>query len=88
MRIAAHINDAAITLLNSEGITYREPGFALLHERDLTTGAQAFANSRVHPRRVHHRHWAEMATTPLPDQACGRAMRCGCDGGKVWETRC
>ena len=67
-RIAAHINDAAITLLNGERIVYREPGFALLNDRDLITGNEAFANARVHPRRVQHRFWADLAATPLQVQ--------------------
>ena len=67
-RIAAHINDAAITLLNGERIVYREPGFALLNNRDLITGNEAFANARVHPRRVQHRFWADLAATPLQVQ--------------------
>jgi hypothetical protein len=67
-RIAAHINDAAITLLNGERIAYREPGFALLDDRDLVTGNDAFASARVQPRRVQHRFWAELATEPLTVQ--------------------
>jgi len=67
-RIAAHINDAAITLLNGERIVYREPGFALLSDRDLITGNEAFANARVHPRRVQHRFWTDLAATPLQVQ--------------------
>jgi hypothetical protein len=67
-RIAAHINDAAITLLNGERIAYREPGFALLDDRNLITGNEAFASARVHPRRVQHRFWTDLATTPLKVQ--------------------
>ena len=51
-QLAAHINDAAITLLDGERIAYREPGFALLDERKLTTGSEAFAKARINlPRR-------------------------------------
>ena len=64
-RIAAHLNDAAITLLHDERIVYREPGFALLDERNLVTGQEAFANARIHPRRVHHRYWTNLETAPL-----------------------
>lgn len=70
-RIAAHINDAAITLLSGERLTYREPGFALLDERDLITGNEAFANARIHPRRVQHRYWSDLETVPLQVQRFG-----------------
>jgi hypothetical protein len=67
-RIAAHLNDASITLLQNERIVYREPGFALLDERDLITGQDAFAQARIHPRRVQHRYWANLDTAPLKVQ--------------------
>jgi hypothetical protein len=55
-------------LLRGERIVYREPGFALLDDRDLTTGNEAFANARIHPRRVQHRYWSNLETTPLQVQ--------------------
>lgn len=64
-RSAAHINDAAVTLLLDERIVYREPGFALLDERELVIGRDAFGNARIHPRRIHHRYWSELSTAPL-----------------------
>ncbi len=67
-RVAAHLNDAAITLLDGERILYREPGFAYLDGERLTTGAEAFANARTHPRHIQHRYWRELVTTPLPDR--------------------
>jgi hypothetical protein len=67
-RSAVHINDAAITLLTGEQISYREPGFALLDDRQLTTGSEAFANARIHPRRIHHRYWTSLGTEPLSVQ--------------------
>ena len=67
-RLAIHISDAGITLLNSEQIIYREPGFALLGENSLITGNAAYANARVDPRGIHHRYWSNLDTTPLADQ--------------------
>ncbi len=67
-RLAIHISDAGITLLNSEQITYREPGFALLGGGNLTTGSDAFAQSRIDPRGIHHRYWSDLNTTPLADK--------------------
>lgn len=66
-RIASHINDAGITLLNEQRILYREPGFAFLDDAVLTTGNAAFAQARVNPRRIHHRYWADLSTESLAD---------------------
>lgn len=70
-QLAAHVNDAAITLLDGERIVYREPGFALLDARQLTTGNEAFANARINPRGIQHRFWAELSTAPLEDRRFG-----------------
>ncbi len=66
--IAAHINDAAITVLDSKRILYREPGFALLDDDRLTTGNEAYAEARVKPRRIQHHFWSNLVPTPLADQ--------------------
>lgn len=66
-RLAIHLNDAGITLSNGEQIVYREPGFAYLGDDNLTTGNQAFSHARIDPRRVQHRFWSELNTTPLSD---------------------
>ena len=67
-RLAAHINDAGITVLSEGSVVYREPGFALIDESDLTTGSDAFAQARIHPRRIQHRFWTDLNTTPFADQ--------------------
>ncbi len=66
-RLAIHINDAGITLLNKDQIVYREPGFALLGHESLATGNEAFANARIDPRRIQHRFWSELVAEPLKD---------------------
>ena len=66
-RLAIHINDAGITLLNKDQIVYREPGFALLGDDKLTTGNEAFARARMDPRRIQHRFWSALDTEPLGD---------------------
>jgi hypothetical protein len=66
-RLAIHINDAGITLLNKDQIVYREPGFALLGHEGLATGNEAFANARIDPRRIQHRFWSELVAEPLKD---------------------
>lgn len=68
---AAHVNDAGITVLDAKRTLYREPGFALLDDDQLITGNEAYAAARVKPRRIQHRYWSELATTPLADQVFG-----------------
>lgn len=66
-RLAIHLNDAELTAFNGERIICREPGFAWLGSDGLVTGREAFAHSRIDPRRVLHRYWSELSTNPLPD---------------------
>ena len=66
--LAAHINDAGISVLSAERLLYREPGFALLDDDDLTTGAKAFENARIKPRRIQNRFWSGLTTDALPDR--------------------
>ncbi len=70
-RLAAHLNDAGITLLDGERILYREPGFAFLDGDRLATGTAALANARIHPRSVQHRFWKELSAEPLADRRFG-----------------
>lgn len=66
--LAAHINDAGILVLDSERILYREPGFALLDDADITTGDAAFANARIRPRHVQNAFWSALQATPFDDR--------------------
>ena len=67
-RIAAHINDAGLTVLDASQILYREPGFALLEDDSVTTGNEAFRNARINPRRIQHQFWSELTTDPIADK--------------------
>jgi len=66
-RLAIHLNDAAITLLQQDQVVYREPGFAWLNGANLTTGNEAFSRARIEPRRIQHRFWSELDAEPLKD---------------------
>lgn len=66
--LAAHINDAGISVLDTEHILYREPGFALLEDDELATGLKAFEKARVKPRRIQNRFWSDLKTDPLSDR--------------------
>jgi hypothetical protein len=66
--LAAHINDAGISVLDESKVRYREPGFALLDDDKLTTGNEAFSQARVKPRRIQNGYWAQLQTAPLADR--------------------
>jgi hypothetical protein len=66
--LAAHINDAGIAVLSADRLLYREPGFALVDDDELTTGSKAFENARIKPRRIHNRFWSGLTTDALPDR--------------------
>jgi hypothetical protein len=66
--LAAHINDAGISVLSAERLLYREPGFALLDDDELTTGSKAFEIARIKPRRIQNRFWSELTTDALADR--------------------
>jgi hypothetical protein len=66
--VAAHLNDAGISVYDANRLHYREPGFALLAEDGLTTGLEAYAQARVKPRLINNEYWSRLRTTPLPDR--------------------
>jgi hypothetical protein len=66
--LAAHLNDAGIIVVNDDKILYREPGFALLEDDHLITGAEAYASASIKPRRIQNQYWSELHTEPLPDR--------------------
>ena len=66
--LAAHINDAGILVLGQSKVLYREPGFALLDDDELTTGNKALLQARVKPRRIQNQYWSNLSTEPLSDR--------------------
>lgn len=66
--LAAHLNDAGILVVDDEKILYREPGFALLEDDHLITGAEAYASASLKPRRIQNRYWSQLRTEPLADR--------------------
>ena len=67
-RLAIHLNDADITLSDGERTIYCEPGFAWLGDGKMTSGSEAFAHSRIDPRRINHRFWSDLTTEPITDK--------------------
>lgn len=66
--LAAHLNDAGISICDAGRLLYREPGFALLGQVGLSTGIEAYTQARVKPRLIHNEFWSNLRTTPLPDR--------------------
>ena len=66
--LAAHLNDAGIVVANAERILYREPGFALLEDDRLTTGAEAYSSARLKPRQIQDHYWSQLTTDALADR--------------------
>lgn len=66
--LAAHINDAGLTVLDSGRVLYREPGFALLDDEELSLGNAAYAQARIKPRRVQRYFWSNLDTEPIGDR--------------------
>ncbi len=67
-RAALHLNDAGITLFDGKKISYRQPGYVYLGRRELISGNDAFAHSRIDPRLTQHRFWSELNTESLSDK--------------------
>ena len=66
--LAAHMTDAGLLVLKAEPKLNKEPGFALLEDDHLITGADAYANASIKPRRIHNHYWSALHTEPLRDQ--------------------
>ena len=65
--LAAHLNDAGISVLSEERLLYRQPGFALLENDKLITGNEALAEARLKPRHIQNHYWDQLSTEPLAD---------------------
>ena len=67
-QLAVHLNDAGISVQDENQVLYREPGYALLDDQQLTTGNDALAEARIHPRRIQNAYWSALETTALADR--------------------
>jgi hypothetical protein len=86
--LAADLNDAEIIVVNDEKTLYHEPGFALLEDDNLITGAEAYANASLSPRRIQNRFWSQLHTEPLPDtrfQHLSAADLVSCQLEQIWQ---
>ena len=67
--LAIELNDAGITSLGDGDRSGSErctsPGYAVVDGATVLTGVEAFDQSRLKPRRAHHRFWSELDTQPI-----------------------
>ena len=66
--LALDINDAGIVAFDGREVRYREPGYALLDDGELTTGDRAWRQARLRPRHIQDHFWSRLDAEALPDQ--------------------
>lgn len=62
--IAIDINDAGIVVADRSGVLSTEPGYAYVENREVRTGSEAYARSRLHPRSSSNRYWDALSLEP------------------------
>jgi len=59
--VVIKINDARLAVAGDGRILHLEPGYAVVDEGRILTGAEAFALSRIKPRQMSNRHWSNLS---------------------------
>ena len=67
------INDIEITVADGEAVVFREPGIAVVDERETVFGTAALGRSRLEPRLTHDQFWQKMNADPVNPP--GRGIR-------------
>jgi len=62
--IAIEINDAGVVVADANGVLAIEPGYAFVESNAVTTGRDAYASARIHPRRSSNRFWDALSLAP------------------------
>lgn len=62
--LAIEINDSGLVVADERGVLAVEPGYALVENGRVTTGAAAYASSRLKPRLVSNRYWSSLSVEP------------------------
>ncbi|HEU4619489.1 MAG TPA: FHA domain-containing protein [Gammaproteobacteria bacterium] len=62
--LAIEINDSGLVVADAETVLAVEPGYALVDGGKITTGAAAFGQARLKPRRISNRFWANLSVAP------------------------
>ncbi len=63
------LNDVRLRIADGEGLAAETPGFALLRDGELSLGAEAEQQLRMHPTQSYFRFWHELNMTPLPGKS-------------------
>lgn len=88
--IAIELNDIGIAAFDESGLVLPpDPGYALVDGEELVTGHAALERGRLKPRRVHHRFWDELDTTPLPrpfPRGLNRGDLAHAQLSRIWST--
>lgn len=59
------INDTGLQVSIDDTFITSSPGFAVLHDNQLMTGSDAYANARLLPRWTNNRFWHQLGMDPL-----------------------
>jgi hypothetical protein len=62
--LAIEINDAGIVVARDESVLAIEPGYALVDKSETQTGWPAYRQSRLKPKFVSNRYWANLSLDP------------------------
>jgi len=62
--LAIEINDSALVVADRDAVLAVEPGYALVENRRIVTGAEAHGQARLKPRDVSNRFWANLSLEP------------------------
>ncbi|MBT8137566.1 MAG: FHA domain-containing protein [Gammaproteobacteria bacterium] len=72
MTIAIEIGDSGLRVRGAEGVLLDSPGYALV-DGDVSVGAAALAQARLHPGRVFDDFWGQLSLDSLPGSVRGAA---------------
>jgi hypothetical protein len=88
--IVIELHDTGIAAFDESGLVLPpDPGYALVDGEELATGHAALGHGRLKPRRVHHRFWDELDTTPLSrpfPRGLNRGDLAHAQLSRIWST--
>jgi len=65
-KVVIELNDSGIIVASEDGLILESPGYAILKEDEIQVGAEAFEQSRLHPRQSHNQFWNRLSLDSLP----------------------
>ena len=70
--LAIEINDAGLVVVDENAVVCSEPGFAVVKDAEILTGAAAFSEARLKPRATSNSYWSELSIEPGSAAVPGR----------------